>query len=116
MAGAQVVQGGGFGALTALFLRGGESDYVKVLIDGVPANQPGGAYDFANLTTDNIERIEIMRGPGSVLYGSDAISGVVQIVTRDGKNALTAIATAEGGSYGSFRWEAAASGVRCVSK
>ena len=83
--GAQVVQGGGFGAQTSLFLRGGESDYVKVLVDGVPVNQPGGAYDFANLTTDNVERIEVVRGPGSVLYGSDAIAGVVQIVTRGGR-------------------------------
>jgi vitamin B12 transporter len=108
--GAQVVQGGGFGAQTALFLRGGESDYVKVLVDGVPVNQPGGAYDFANLTTDNVERIEVVRGPGSVLYGSDAISGVVQIVTRDGGDGLDATAMGEGGSYGSLRWEAGASG------
>ena len=83
--GAQVVQGGPFGAPTSLFLRGGESDYVKVLVDGVPVNQPGGSYDFASLTTDNVERIEVLRGPGSVLYGSDAIAGVVQIVTRQGR-------------------------------
>src|SRR5439155_19336801 len=107
--GAQVVQGGGFGAQTALFLRGGESDYVKVLVDGVPVNQPGGAYDFANLTTDNLERIEIVRGPGSVLYGSDAIAGVVQIVTREGRGPPGASAAAEGGTYGSFRGEAGAS-------
>jgi vitamin B12 transporter len=107
--GAQVVQGGGFGAQTSLFLRGGESDYVKVLVDGVPVNQPGGAYNFANLTTDNVERIEIVRGPGSVLYGSDAIAGVVQIVTREGSGPSGASATAEGGTYGSFRWEAGAS-------
>ncbi len=108
--GAQVVQGGGFGAQTSLFLRGGESDYVKVLVDGVPVNQPGGAYDFANLTTDNVERIEIVRGPGSVLYGSDAIAGVVQVVTREGRGAPGASAAAEGGTYGSFRWAAGASG------
>jgi vitamin B12 transporter len=105
--GAQVVQGGGFGAQTSLFLRGGESDYVKVLVDGVPVNQPGGAYNFANLTTDNVERIEIVRGPGSVLYGSDAIAGVVQIVTRDGRESGARVA-AEGGTYGSLRWEARA--------
>ena len=106
--GAQVVQGGGFGAQTSLFLRGGESDYVKVLVDGVAVNQPGGAFDFANLTTDNVERIEIVRGPGSVLYGSDAIAGVVQVVTREGRGSPAARGTAEGGTYGSFRWEAAA--------
>jgi vitamin B12 transporter len=108
--GAQVVQGGGFGAQTSLFLRGGESDYVKVLVDGVPVNQPGGAYDFANLTTDNVERIEIVRGPGSVLYGSDAIAGVVQVVTREGRGPTAASAAVEGGTYGSFRWEGAANG------
>ena len=81
---AAVVQNGSMGAITSLFLRGGESDYVQVLIDGVRANHPGGVYDFANLTLDNIERIEIVRGPVSVLYGSDAVAGVVQIFTRDG--------------------------------
>jgi len=82
--GAAVVQVGSFGGVSSLFLRGGESDYVKVLIDGVPANQSGGAFNWANLTTDNVDRIEIMRGPGSVIYGSDAVSGVVQIFTRGG--------------------------------
>ena len=73
---------------------------MKVLVDGVPVNQPGGAYDFANLTTDNVERIEILRGPGSVLYGSDAIAGVVQIVTRGAGGARPPHAAAEGGTYG----------------
>ena len=64
--GAAVVQGGSFGGVTSLFLRGGESDYVKVLVDGVPVNQSGGAFNWANLTTDNVDRIEVLRGPGSV--------------------------------------------------
>ncbi|HYS21967.1 MAG TPA: TonB-dependent receptor plug domain-containing protein, partial [Gemmatimonadales bacterium] len=80
--GAAVVAAGPFGAQTSLFLRGGESDYVKVLLDGVPVNQPGGAFDWANLTLDNVDRIEVLRGPASVLYGSDAVTGVVQIFTR----------------------------------
>lgn len=108
--GAHVVQGGPFGAAASLFLRGGESDYVKVLVDGVPVNQPGGFYDFASLTTDNVERVEILRGPGSVLYGSDAIAGVVQIVTREGDGGLHVDAAGEGGSFGSARWEASALG------
>src|SRR5205814_1268071 len=66
------------------------------------------AYDFANLTTDNLERIEIVRGPGSVLYGSDAIAGVVQIVTREGRGPPGASTAAAGGTFGSFRWEAGA--------
>ena len=80
--GAMVIQTGSFGGQTSLFLRGGESDYVKVLIDGVAVNEPGGAFDFADLTTDNVDRIEIVRGPVSVLYGSDAVTGVIQIFTR----------------------------------
>ncbi|MFL5512775.1 MAG: TonB-dependent receptor plug domain-containing protein, partial [Gemmatimonadales bacterium] len=71
--GATVVQAGSYGGVSSLFLRGGESDYVKVLIDGVPVNQSGGGYNWANLTTDNVERIEVLRGPASVIYGSDAV-------------------------------------------
>jgi vitamin B12 transporter len=108
--GAQVVRGGSYGAATSLFLRGGESDYVKVLVDGVPLNQPGGTIDFASLTTENVERIEILRGPGSVLYGSDAIAGVVQIVTRDGRGGLELSAAAEGGSFGTAEWQVGALG------
>jgi vitamin B12 transporter len=65
--GLAVVRSGSFGATTSLFARGGESDYVKVLVDGVPANNPGGGFDFSALTTDNIERIEVVRGPASVV-------------------------------------------------
>jgi vitamin B12 transporter len=81
---AYVAQSGSQGGTTSLFLRGGESKYVKVLIDGVPANAPGGVYDFASLTTDNVDRIEVVRGPVSVIYGADAVTGVVQIITRRG--------------------------------
>jgi vitamin B12 transporter len=108
--GAAVVQTGSFGGQTSLFLRGGQSNYVKVLIDGVPVNQPGGAFDFANLTTDNVERIEVVRGPASVLYGSDAVTGVVQIFTRRGANASRAEASVRGGTYGTLAWNAETSG------
>jgi vitamin B12 transporter len=100
--GATVVQVGSFGGVTSLFLRGGESDYVKVLIDGIPANQPGGAFNWANLTTDNIDRIEILRGPGSVIYGSDAVSGVVQIFTRSGREGFSVEGGAEAGTFGTL--------------
>lgn len=100
--GASVVQVGSFGGITSLFLRGGESDYVKVLIDGVPANQAGGAFNWANLTTDNVERIEILRGPGSVIYGSDAVSGIVQIFTRRGQEGLAFEGGAEAGTFGTI--------------
>ena len=108
--GASVVQVGSFGGVTSLFLRGGESDYVKVLIDGVPANQAGGAFNWANLTTDNVDRIEILRGPGSVIYGSDAVSGVVQIFTRQGHPGLTVEGGAEAGTFGTVNGHAAVLG------
>ncbi|HYU52124.1 MAG TPA: TonB-dependent receptor plug domain-containing protein, partial [Gemmatimonadaceae bacterium] len=100
--GASLVQSGSFGALTSLFLRGGESRYTKVLIDGVPVNAAGGFFDFSHLTTDNIDRIEIVRGPASVLYGPDAVSGIVQIFTRSGSNEPEASIAARGGTYHSF--------------
>ncbi|HXE56446.1 MAG TPA: TonB-dependent receptor [Gemmatimonadales bacterium] len=108
--GAAVVQGGSYGGVSSLFLRGGESDYVKVLVDGVPVNEPGGAYDFANLTTDNVERIEIVRGPASVLYGADAVSGVVHVLTRRGAGRPALTAQVEGGTYGTVRWDAGFAG------
>ena len=113
--GAAVVQSGSFGGVTSLFLRGGNSNYVKVLVDGVPVNQAGGAYDFADLTTSNIDRIEIVRGPASVVYGSDAVSGVVQIFTRRG-GAIGGSVTTEAGTYGTTLVDAtAASGGRRLS-
>ena len=64
------------GGVTSLFVRGGESDYTKVLIDGIPINDAGGAFDLSDLTTENADRVELVRGAQSALYGSDAMSGV----------------------------------------
>ena len=108
--GAALVQSGSYGALTSLFLRGGESRYTKVLIDGVAVNAPGGSFDFSHLTTDNIERIEIVRGPASVLYGADAASGIVQIFTRRGFGDGKASIGVRGGTYHSVDLDGAASG------
>ena len=110
--GAAIVQTGSFGGQTSLFLRGGDSKYVKVLVDGVPVNQPGGSYDFANLTTDNVDRIEVLRGPASVLYGSDAVTGVVQIFTRRGNGPQNAEMSVRGGTYGTLDWQADVAGDR----
>ncbi len=96
---AMIAQTGSFGGATSLFLRGGESDYVKVLVDGVPVNDPGGAIDLSTLTTDNVDRIEIVRGPASVLYGADAMSGVVQIFTRGGTTPSRLTMDLRGGTY-----------------
>lgn len=99
VAGATVVQTGSFGALTSLFLRGGQSDYTQVLVDGVPINQPGGAVNLADLTTDNLDRIEVVRGPASVLYGSDAVTGVVQVFTHRGQGPMRLEAGLESGWF-----------------
>ncbi len=102
--GLTVVESGGPGGTTTVFLRGTNSNHALVLIDGVPVNSPAtGAFDFANLTVDNIERIEVIHGPQSTLYGSDAIGGVIQIFTKKGKGPATPTLSFEGGSYRSFR-------------
>lgn len=108
--GAAIVSSGSFGGQTSLFLRGGESDHVKVLIDGVAVNQAGGAFNFNALTLDNVERIEVVRGPGSVLYGTDALAGVIQIFTRQGSGPVAYDAAVRGGTFGSLREEGAARG------
>ena len=80
--GVTIGQTAGPGSQASVFLRGGNSNFTKVLVDGVAVNAPGGALDISTLTTDNIDRIEILRGPASMQYGSDAMTGVIQIFTR----------------------------------
>lgn len=110
--GVVVASNGSFGSLTSLFLRGGESRYTKFLIDGVPVNAVGGYFDLSHLTTQNIERIEVVRGPASVVHGADAVSGVVQIFTRRGTGPLRASAQIRTGTYGTVDGDA---GVRGAS-
>jgi vitamin B12 transporter len=100
--GVALASNGSFGSLTSLFLRGGESRYTKFLIDGVPVNAVGGYFDLSHLTTDNIERIEIVRGPASAVHGADAVSGAVQIFTRGGAGPARIAADVRGGSYGTL--------------
>lgn len=107
--GAAFASQGPYGALTSLFLRGGESDYVQVLVDGVPVNRPGGGYDFAHLSSAGVERVEVLRGPGSVLYGSDAMTGVIQVFTRAG-DASRASASVRGGTNSTLVMDLSASG------
>lgn len=80
--GAVVVRTGGLGTLTSLFVRGGESTYNKVLVDGIPINEPGGVFNFSHLTAEHLDRIEVVRGAYSSLFGSDAMASVVQLFTR----------------------------------
>ncbi|MDP2958067.1 MAG: TonB-dependent receptor [Longimicrobiales bacterium] len=98
--GLAVVRGGSFGAATSVFMRGGESDHVQVLVDGVQVNQPGGAFDFSGLTLESVERIEIVRGPASSLYGSDAMAGVIHVITRSGRGATRGDVSFRAGSFG----------------
>ncbi len=102
--GIAVARSGSFGGLTSIFMRGGESDYVQVMIDGVQVNQPGGSFDFSGLTAENIERIEIVRGPSSALHGSDAVAGVIHIITKSGAPDadVRAGASFRAGSFGRF--------------
>ena len=93
---------GGRGGQTTLFTRGGESDFTLVMIDGVRVNGFGGAFDFAHLPVGDIERIEVVRGPQSAVYGSDAIGGVVQIISKQGGPARVG-GVIEGGTFGTSR-------------
>ena len=100
-----VVRSGGPGRQTSIFMRGAKPEHTLVLIDGVSVGDPmstAGAYDFGYLSTDNVERIEIMRGPQSVLYGSNAIGGVINIITRKGSGRPNGYFSLEGGSYETF--------------
>ena len=96
--GVDVTQFGSLGASTFASIRGAAPDQVLVLLDGVEVNTPTvGQFDFANLTTDGLDRIEVLRGGGGTLYGSEAIGGVINVLTRRGSGAPTVSAIAEGG-------------------
>ncbi len=113
--GLEVARGGGPGQVTSVFIRGGSSSHTLVLLDGVRLNAPGtGAYDFANLTTDSIERIEVVRGPQSTLYGSEAVAGVISITSKRGsaspRGGVNVSALAEAGELAHQRWQLALDG------
>jgi vitamin B12 transporter len=113
--GVNVVQTGGPGGVTSVFIRGTNSNQTKVLIDGIDVSDPSnstGAFDFGQLLTPDIERVEVLRGPQSGLYGSDAIGGVINIVTRAGSGPMTLAAGLEGGSFDTFNQAARLSGAQ----
>src|SRR5258708_23709175 len=104
--GVQVTQTGQHGGLGDLFVRGRNTDANKVLIDGIPANDIGGAVDFGVLAAAGIDQIEVLRGPNSALYGSDALAGVVSINTPRGTTPLPEVTyTIDGGNFGTYRQE-----------
>jgi vitamin B12 transporter len=111
--GVSVVETGGPGGTTTVRIRGAEARQTLVLIDGIRVNDPSsgaGEFDFANLVATDIDRIEVLRGPQSAIYGSDAMGGVINIITRKGRGAPRFSAGAEGGSYGTKAARGAVSG------
>ncbi len=104
---------GAEGGQTSNFLAGGNSSYTKVLVDGTPVNEPGNAVDFSNFSLDNIDKVEIVRGAESALYGTDAVSGVIQLFTHRGTTRTPAVSVyGEGGSFSTGRGGAQISGLR----
>ncbi len=102
--GLSVVQTGTAGQLTSVFMRGLPSQDMQVLLNGIPINQGlAGQFDFANLMTDDIDRIEVVRGPQSTLYGPRALAGIIQIFTKRGEGPPTIALNGEAGSYDTFR-------------
>lgn len=102
--GVDVVQTGSRGTTSSVFIRGAESDQTLVLLDGVEVNSVTlGAFDFSSLTTENLDRIEILRGGGGTLYGSQAVGGVINVLTKKGEGTPTASIASEGGNGATHR-------------
>lgn len=96
--GLDIVRTGGYGGTTSVFTRGGQSDFTLVMIDGVPLTDQSGRSELTHITIDNVDRIEVVRGPQSALYGAEALSGVINIITRKGEGKPRADFTLQGGN------------------
>jgi outer membrane cobalamin receptor len=113
--GAVVNASGQDGSITTLFVRGGESNYNKVLVDGVPVNEPGGIFDFGVVPMNNVERLELERGPESTVYGSDAMTSVVQLWTATGSTRRPLLEFgADGGNFSTAHGYASLAGARGI--
>jgi vitamin B12 transporter len=110
--GAQVVQTSQRGGATSLFIRGGEADFNKVLVDGIPVNDIGGNFDFAQLSNNGVDNLEVLRGANSVLYGSDAVSGVVNVTSTRGTTDVPELQySVDGGNFGTLHHDVLLGGV-----
>jgi outer membrane cobalamin receptor len=111
--GAEVNTAGQRGGLSSLFVRGGESTYNKVIVDGVAVDNPGETFDFGTLPLTEADRVEFLRGAQSTLYGSDAMTSVLQVWTRTGSTAVPELRlAADGGNFGTASGDASVSGAR----
>ncbi|HXA35119.1 MAG TPA: TonB-dependent receptor [Steroidobacteraceae bacterium] len=113
MPGLNAVQSGGPGGLTSVFMRGTNSNHTKVLVDGIDVSDPsspGGNFDFGPFLLQDVQKVEILRGPQSGLYGSDAIGGVINIITKEGSGPAQVTIRAEAGSFDTFNQSAGVSG------
>ena len=111
--GLNLVQSGGPGGQTSIFMRGTNSNHTKVLVDGIDVSDPSSAntsFDFGQFLTQDIASVEVLRGPQSGLYGSDAIGGVIDIVTKEGEGPLSLTGAVEGGSFDTFNENGSLSG------
>src|SRR5262249_45944010 len=109
--GIQLEQSGERGTTTSLFIRGGNSNASKVLLDGVPINDIGGTVNFGTLAATGVDQIEVLRGPNSALYGSDAMAGVVSLATRRGASRLPEISYAfDAGNFNSLHHDVSLGG------
>lgn len=109
--GLQMTQTGQMGGTSSLFIRGGNSDSNKVLIDGLPASFVGGFAEFATLPAAGVDQVEVLRSPNSALYGSDALAGVVSLTTTRGTTPLPLITyEADGGNFGTYHQEGSVGG------
>lgn len=114
--GAIINNSGRRGSLSSLFVRGGESRYNKVLVDGVPVNETGGTFDFGVVPLAEADRLEFLRGAQSTLYGSDAMTSVVQFWTRNGSTHVPEFRFgADGGNFGTAHGYASFSGARGIA-
>ncbi|MDB6157914.1 MAG: ligand-gated channel protein [Gammaproteobacteria bacterium] len=111
--GLNIVRTGGPGGQTVVFMRGTNSNHTKVLVDGIDVSDPSNStasFDFSQFLTQDIERVEVLRGPQSGLYGSDAIGGVINVITKSGQGPAQFQASAEGGSFETFNQTAGVRG------